>query len=287
MLENKRFVQGHGWERFGELATKLDISRISVRGRYGVFCSAPTDTYILKDYAETGTWAPATNDFIRSRFPNGAGTYFDIGANNGLTVIPLAKETNVRCVAFEPDPTNYANLVANIAIHGASNIEAKPIALFDKNTKIAFEIAESNLGDHRISLPSSTKALVGEDRRRKIEVEAARLDDLQIDLTHPFFAKIDTQGAEPFIVSGGHQILSQADTILMEWSPYMMNRMSADPMIVIDFLRANFHVGLLNPDPIATKFSSEFTSIDRICDELRASLNQFTGMEYCDLIVQK
>ena len=38
-----------------------------------------------------------------------------MGANIGMTVISVARNPLVRCVAFEPEPTNFANLFANIA----------------------------------------------------------------------------------------------------------------------------------------------------------------------------
>ena len=43
------------------------------------------------------------------------------------------------------------------------------------------------------------------------------LDDLLPILQSPIAVKIDTQGAEPFVVSGGHRVLAQTEPLLMEW----------------------------------------------------------------------
>ena len=55
--------------------------------------------------------------------------------------------------------------------------------------------------------------------RKIIEVRCVRLDDLSIELDGPVFAKIDTQGAEPFVFAGGTHTLARADAIQVEWSP--------------------------------------------------------------------
>jgi len=47
----------------------------------------------------------------------------DVGAHVGIFAIYLAKRhPGVRVLAFEPDPVNYANLLANIAANGVANV---------------------------------------------------------------------------------------------------------------------------------------------------------------------
>jgi hypothetical protein len=64
------------------------------------------DRFVLPEYAATGTFAEtvtsALTDFLR-----GGGTYIDVGANIGLTIIPVARNPNVHCLAFEPEPVNF------------------------------------------------------------------------------------------------------------------------------------------------------------------------------------
>jgi FkbM family methyltransferase len=45
---------------------------------------------------------------------NDGGTYLDIGANIGLTTIPIAQLPDVQCIAFEPAPENFRNVQANV-----------------------------------------------------------------------------------------------------------------------------------------------------------------------------
>jgi FkbM family methyltransferase len=93
----------------------------------------------------------------------------------------VAQNALVRCIAFEPDPTNFQNLQQNLRrnIFG-QNVTTHQTALFDREISVHFGLAEDgNLGDHRIVQQSNV-------RRRTIEVQA-----------EPLAVKIDVQGVEP------------------------------------------------------------------------------------------
>ena len=73
--------------------------------------SARPMTTRCRTYASTGRWAEHTNELIGRFFDKaGRGTFLDIGANIGLTTIPVARRANVACHAFEPEPENFRNL---------------------------------------------------------------------------------------------------------------------------------------------------------------------------------
>ncbi len=56
----------------------------------------------------------------------------------------------------------------------------------------------------------------------------------------PLAVKIDTQGAEPFVVMGGPRTLGQASLLVVEWAPYWLARLGGDPGIVTTFLERSF-----------------------------------------------
>jgi hypothetical protein len=66
------------------------------------------------------------------------------------------------------------------------------------------------------------------------------LDDIVPENLSKPAVKIDVQGAEPFVVQGGDRTLKQAGLIIMEFAPYLMGRMDADPEVVLRFLSTNF-----------------------------------------------
>ena len=59
-------------------------------------------------------------DFFEER---DSGTYLDIGANIGLTTIPIARNHRVRCHSFEPDPGLFVHLLENIHRNCRRNVE--------------------------------------------------------------------------------------------------------------------------------------------------------------------
>lgn len=278
---NETALRTHGWRQLGELAVAMNIDRIGVSGQYGDFVSSPRDAVILKEYAIRKCWASQTNELIQSFFGKSGGTFFDIGANIGMTLVPTAAANEeIDCHGFEPEPTNFQNLRFNVRINCRnSNVTLYRVALFERESSLTFELSDSNLGDHRIRPPSS----LGERDRRLISVPAKALDDMKINITHPFLVKIDTQGAEPFIFKGGENTLAQADMIISEWSPHLMRCMAADPNFMIKFFREHFRVGAITEDGA----DPHFLGVDEFANQLTQTLTSFSDRQYADVIVTK
>lgn len=275
------------WRMLSRLAPKCGVRAFTVSGRYGEIRASSTDEVIVPEYVETGVWAEDTNLIIREFFGDGGGTYLDIGANIGLTTIPIARNPLVKCIAFEPEPATFANLSVNIAANcPAGNVEIIQSAVFDRRTTLTFEISVWNSGDHRIRF-SDAKGKQEESSRATIPVEAVPLDEVVGEVKGRLAAKIDTQGAEPFVFAGGAKTLAKADLIIVEWSPYLMARLKAAPEIVVDFLRAHFETVSIvrfgdkrqpTPQPIAT-------AADTLLDMARLSRDD--PYTYCDVIARR
>jgi FkbM family methyltransferase len=220
------------------MAARCGITGFSAKGQYGTICSTPSDFIVFGTYARRGTWAERTNATLWDFFQeSGGGTYLDVGANIGLTTIPLARNRSVKCVALEPEPTNFENLKNNVAVNCPfGNVEVTQIAVFDRSTTVDFEIEKHNLGDHRIRLTDSPGSYE-EQHRRVIRVPTATLDELAKDVQLPLAVKIDTQGAEPFVFGGGGSTLAKADLIICEWWPYGMKRLNGNPEVIANFFR--------------------------------------------------
>jgi FkbM family methyltransferase len=187
---------------------------------------------------------------ITSFFRDGGGTYLDIGANIGLTTIPVAANFKVKCYSFEPDPDNFGFLVLNVRENCRhDNVSAFPLALSDFDGQIQLEKSHNNLGDHRVRPHSAKQGRFGEQDRKVINVKCSKLDSLALQIVPPLFVKIDVQGAEPLVILGGSKTLSRADVMLMEWSPYQMHVMGTDPIAALDFLRNSFTYGAINDNP--------------------------------------
>ncbi|WP_429402348.1 FkbM family methyltransferase [Paraburkholderia sp. MM5482-R1] len=253
--------------------------------------SSSNDLSILKKYAETGRWAPELAERLKAFFAGSGGTYLDIGANIGMTTIPIAQyNDSVKCYAFEPEPVNYRNLLRNIAENcPSSDIETYQLALHEHDDVLPFEIADGNLGDHRLHIETGLPAKQNEAGRKIIDVQCVRLDDLPIKLTSPVFAKIDTQGAEPFVFAGGRQTLARADAILVEWSPYHMARLGGGPEIVLRFLEEHFSYGQIEETDAKSGQWGESGPIGEITRRLQSTITEWRDdpMSYVDLVATK
>ena len=217
-------------ERLVSIHPRIAIEAGAAHGDYGFIRFVPTDTTILPVYARHGSWAKGTNNLLIDFFAAGEGTYFDVGANVGLTTIPVAQNPLVTCIAFEPEPENFVNLRENIrrnVEHG--NVEIHHVAICEHRGTVALGISEINKGDHRINFNESGK-------RRIVNVPAAPLDSFDRKFKKPLAVKIDTQGAEPFVIKSGANLLAQAELVILEFSPQSMRELGCDPEVVLEFI---------------------------------------------------
>ncbi len=199
-------------------------------GEYGVFEGSADDEVVHGHYRREGTWSPEIQELLADQlFPEGRGTFLDIGANIGLVSIPLAERRRVRCLAFEPEPRNFEWLERNIAAHEVGSLFTTfNLALHSEETRLRFELSASNFGDHRVRGAAPAEA---DAKRTLIEVPAGRLDDLVRleDLPRPIVAKLDTQGSELRVLRGAERSLPQIDHLICEFWPHGLRRMGDSP----------------------------------------------------------
>jgi FkbM family methyltransferase len=130
-----RFPSGR-FERFGRrlydrAMRRLGFSSYVVRAQDALFV-VDTDDLIDRALAHEGIWeAEQLEDFAAVCRRRGVDYFFDIGANTGVYVILLAtKGLGGELIAFEPDPGNYARLLANLSVNRLiGKIRALPYAL--------------------------------------------------------------------------------------------------------------------------------------------------------------
>ena len=215
----------------GNIARMVGVTGFVAEGDAGAIRGALDDDAALAKYARDGVWSPREASLFKNLFAEQGGTYLDIGANIGLTVIPIAQNPQVACHAFEPEPTNFRYLSENVFLNcRAGNVRLLNLALFDRDATLPFEIAERHSGDHRISV-IDVEGELGEQDRKKISVSAKRLDDVITDI----------------VLAGGRKTLSQASLLSLEFWPYSMRRMGGDISAVIAFLAEHFHEGSISP----------------------------------------
>jgi FkbM family methyltransferase len=131
----------------------------------------------------------------------------DIGANIGwYSKIALLKEAEV--FSFEPDPRNFKLLEINCK---DANVINAAVGDSTNDLKIKFN-EEGNFGDTQINVSGETL------------VKQITIDNLLENRAEEIKAiKIDVQGWEPYVISGGKNTfskLSKGCLVLLEFSPY-------------------------------------------------------------------
>ena len=217
------------------------ITGFRVSGVDGHIAGPVFDEVALPYYVQHGRWAARTNELLRTFFAERRyGTYVDVGANLGLTTIPVAQQESVHCIAIEADPSNVTFLRANIAANCPhQNVTIHHCAVYSTESTVTLEQSPDNPGDNRVRNARSP-ALMREDDWRTTIVQARPLDSIVRGVEGPLAIKIDVQGAEPYVVAGGQRTLGMADLLIIEWAPYWLRRCGGDPEVVTSWLSERY-----------------------------------------------
>ena len=169
----------------------------------------------------------------------------DIGAHIGYFTLIMARAAGPegKVWAFEPEPENLKLLEANIKINNLGNVTIYPYALSNKKGKVRLFLDKKNLGN--VSLRAGN--IPAQDLGGSAEAEAHTLDEYfeneKID-----FIKIDVQGAEELVLKGGERTLKNNKLkMIMEFWPYGLKNMGADPLEFLEWLsKLGFRFSLLD-----------------------------------------
>lgn len=240
-----------------EAALRIGVESLSASGSLGVFQGSTRDYGVLARYAAYGAWDPAYQNLLTDHlFAQGRGTLIDIGANIGLTSIPIARERRIVCYAFEPEARNFLYLRQNILANAVESlVNCFNLALYSKEGVLQFELAMGNLGDHRVEGAATTGEVASgpdrrQEKRRSVEVNATTLDAFfrGKSLDSPIVVKCDTQGSEVHVLRGASEFLGRVDYLIAEFEPYLLDRAGDSVDAYIDSI-AQFPYGALQEHP--------------------------------------
>lgn len=185
---------------FGKYKLKMDLSAGYLQTQLYLF----PDSYELE-----------TQKTLRRLIEPGM-TVFDIGANSGFLTVLMAELVGPEGVvhSFEPYQPNFSLLAQNIEMNRLTWVEAHAVALSDKQGSAVLSLNPINDGGHSLGDFTNNPDLEGWDREKlKVTVETTTLDRFveantvdRID-----FIKIDVEGAEGLVFSGGREVLSGGD----------------------------------------------------------------------------
>lgn len=260
------------YEAFYQSARALGIESYEVSGTYGRMFGSLYDQTAIKGYLRSRTWSPYIVRVLKEFFAtSGGGTFYDVGANIGLITIPLAQDSHVTCVAFEPDPENFRLLRTNLLFNCThANVTAINAAVYAETTELRFSRSEYNSGDHRVAVDGT------------MTVKAVTLDS-NPPAPGPFALKIDTQGAEPAVFAGGTKTLRAADLIVAEFWPWGMSRLGLNPEPMISQIDDLFPYGQI----VEFDKPGAWSPISAVTKRLREIVSSGGEHDSVDLVLSK
>ncbi len=140
----------------------------------------------------------------------GCDVFVDVGANFGLYSLQVAASGLARrLVALEPDPRNYAQLMANLYLNGLTmTVQTHCLAASDHEGNVSFEVyPTSSTGQSRIVADAARSSC-------SIEVATKPLDALFPLTGQRLFFKIDVEGHELAALRGAESLLRSNDCFL-------------------------------------------------------------------------
>jgi FkbM family methyltransferase len=165
----------------------------------------------------------------------------DIGANIGLTSIPLAPRVK-KVYCFEPSPAAFDNLVLNIKANGITNCEAMNLAVSDTCGELDFHQTSNTAGSHVVSDRHAARAgtLTAKVKAESLDSLAARMPELG----QASFIKMDAEGSEPAILRGARAFMRQRRrTVFMEYNAWcLLAHQGTNPFEALAELLAHFDV---------------------------------------------
>jgi FkbM family methyltransferase len=156
--------------------------------------------------------------------------FFDIGANVGFyTLIAQKYFPTLHCIAFEPTPDTFSNLLENIKENGRDGCaEARCLALSSNHGFAEFGDFGDCSGKNGIM---STSIHEQNSLKSRIRVEMESLDREYSEGQGRIIVKIDAEGHEMEIIQGGLKFFAQNEVILQIETGHKENSDELDRLI--------------------------------------------------------
>ncbi len=266
---------------------RLGVTTCTCRGDLGDYEAVLNDRVILSGYLNHHNWEPSIQHLLAELSKGGRGSFIDVGANIGLTLIPVgAAHPNIKLVGIEADKENFGCLRRNVERNDLSGVELFNVAVFSHEGELEFERSRNNAGDHRVH-GRGERNLYGEAERDVVKVKCSRIDNLlDIEaLPAPVGLKCDVQGAEVHFLKGAREILRSLDYLVIEYWPYGIARTESRAEEFFEILMQDFYFGA-----IIEPYKVEIVQLIPVADLIKAVSSRIrSGGEtsHCDLLLTK
>ena len=198
------------------------VKSVIVDSKNGILAVDPRDLevgYKLRNYGSYGLdEITRINQLITTK-----SNVLVVGAHIGSLVIPISKNCN-KVVGIEANPNNFNLLKTNLHLNKSQNITIHNIAASSKQETIKFQMNVVNSGGSK-RLPKNNEYMYRYDNPEVIEVQAYSLDDY-LDENNFDLVLIDIEGSEYFAMQGMEKILSNCNTLIVEFLPHHLKNVA-------------------------------------------------------------
>ena len=193
---------------YSETLRRLGFTSHVVRAQGALFVVDTTDL-IDRSLAWFGIWeGEQLEDLARVCATRRADYFFDIGANTGVySVLFAVKELAPQMIAFEPDPGNYAHLLANLHVNRLiGKVQTFPLAVGSQAGEVSFMVAGAfNRGESWIAHPDKPPEEAPGVATHT--VRQIRFDDEFAIAGKTLVIKMDVEGSEFHALAGMQRTL--------------------------------------------------------------------------------
>jgi len=184
----------------------IDLDRSHAENMQG---SIERNLYILGTY-EAGTLEVIRRSLTASDVP---GTFVEIGAHNGLMSIYAASVGAAKVFSFEPNPSMFETLQANVTLNNVTNITTLPLAAGDKKGVVSIALNPENSGaTHIVASDNATVHDIPVDTVDHV-AELERITDVRLIL-------MDVEDYENNVLIGAERIISAyKPDLIIEYNP--------------------------------------------------------------------
>jgi FkbM family methyltransferase len=172
-----------------------------------------------------------TRYFINNLHPDDV--FYDIGSNWGFYTLLAQKFISAGEIhTFEPLPSLFEYLGKNATQAGCCPTQLNNMALWSQPGDISFFDGTS---EGHSGASTAVEAVAAEFSTKKLSVRATSLDEYVKTHARPTIMKIDVEGGERHVISGGREFLASASpTVVMEiWSGELGQKFSIDAVRIL------------------------------------------------------
>jgi len=213
-----RRLLGYTYSKYGPGAFQVRVE--------GSIMFFPKDSLSLALLMASGSYEKHLTYFVKRIVRNGMVTV-DVGAGFGYYTLLLSKlvSSEGRVHVFEPEPSRYKFLLANIKINRCTNVVVNNLAVSNKS------------GKAKMYVHGETSSLyVRNYSEHIVEVNTITLDEYfeEHGGGKVHLIKIDAEGSEPYILLGAEKILRKTEILITEFCP---RTLKSSGYSSVDFLK--------------------------------------------------